>query len=109
MIHSIVKMVSILGNEQTKRLHLPTSMVLPTRLMSRSFTKSHPLTSTDINELQRWLVSDNDKLVGDDFGIRVLQEVFLIVQESFQLLRQSPLAEPVVGLECFELRLDTLF
>jgi hypothetical protein len=64
--------------------------------------------TSNVNELQRWLMPDNDKLVGDDFGIRVLQEVLLIIQESFQLLRQSPLAIFVVSLERFELRLDTL-
>jgi hypothetical protein len=66
------------------------------------------LVTSNVNELQRWLMPDNDKLVGDDFGIRVLQEVLLIIQESFQLLRQSPLAIFVVSLERFELRLDTL-
>jgi hypothetical protein len=68
----------------------------------------YPLTTTDVNELQRWLMSDNNKLVRDDLGIRMLQEDLLIIQESLQLLCQSPLAILVVSLERFELRLDTL-
>jgi hypothetical protein len=76
--------------------------------MSSSSTKTHPLTTTDVDELQRWLVSDNDEFVRDNLGIRVLQEILLVIQESLQLLRQSPLAIFVIGLECLELRLDTL-
>jgi hypothetical protein len=101
-------MVRALGNQQNKRLHFPLSVMISTRLMSGSSTEPHPLMTTDVNELQRRLMSDDDKLVGDYFGIRVLQEVLLIIQESFQLLRQSPRAVFVVSLERFELRLDTL-
>jgi hypothetical protein len=53
-------------------------------------------------------MSNNDKFVGDDLGIRMLQEVLLIIKELLQLLRKSPLPILVIGLERLELRLDAL-